>query len=553
MTVEQNDFQKKLRVLRENFARDLPGYMDAVMDVWNRLERTRDKEALIELHRKLHSLAGSGQTFGFSETGSKARAVERMLQPALKNPDAYDRWMAAQVKSGLEELRDIVEASTAGMASLEQESGPVEVSAGPAAEKPYVYFVEDDPYLVSEIETLLGNFAYRAVRARDLDEILELFEHADKNHPDAIIAHFDRMNRSDISPKIREIKQTHGVPLVVVSEYDDLDMRLAAVRAGVDDYFITPLNTNRLIDRLDTLTDRTPSDPYRILIIEDDPHQADYYEEILRREGMITYLVNDPLNVMGPLMDFNPDLILMDLYMPRCSGIELARVIRMKGLFVSIPIVFLSLEKDVDLQLKAMSYGGDDFLTKPISPDHLVSSVKTKVKRYRDLRSLMIRDSLTGLLNHTSTKERLAGEVARAGRGKNSLAFAMIDLDHFKMVNDIYGHPTGDKVLKSLARLLRQRLRKTDIVGRYGGEEFAAILIDCRPETAFNICEEIRKDFARLKHPHEDGDFTVTFSCGIAAYPEFPDAKTINDAADRALYRAKNEGRNRVILAHPDK
>jgi CheY-like chemotaxis protein len=155
--------------------------------------------------------------------------------------------------------------------------------------------------------------------------------------------------------------------------------------------------------------------------------------------------------------------------MVACDGFELATVIRQQEEFVGISIVFLSAESNIGRQLFALRLGGDDFLIKPIEPDHLVSVVTSRVERSRVLRSFMVRDSLTGLLNHTAIKEQLEIQLARTRRLNGKLSFAMLDIDHFKTVNDTYGHSVGDRVLKSLSRLLQQRLRETDIVGRAGG------------------------------------------------------------------------------------
>src|SRR6185503_1923102 len=133
----------------------------------------------------------------------------------------------------------------------------------------------------------------------------------------------------------------------------------------------------------------------------------------------------------------------------------------------------------------------DDFLTKPIGEDRLVASLTARAQRARVLRSFMVRDSLTGVLNHSRLKAQLQIEVARSRRQGRRLAYAMIDIDHFKEVNDRHGHPAGDRVILSLSRLLQNRLRKTDIIGRYGGDEFAVILPDADGPTAVKVLAEI--------------------------------------------------------------
>jgi diguanylate cyclase (GGDEF)-like protein len=215
-----------------------------------------------------------------------------------------------------------------------------------------------------------------------------------------------------------------------------------------------------------------------------------------------------------------------------------------------VPVVFLSGENDREKQLAALQVGADDFLTKPIAPGHLVAAVSSRAERARTLRRLLMRDSLTGLLNHTTTKERLDGEVARAMRQGTPLAFAFLDLDHFKSINDTYGHPVGDGVIRNMARLLQGRLRRSDLIGRYGGEEFAVILPDTPVGDAARVMEDLRTRFAAIEQHAGTGGgiFYATFSCGVAGVPPSLSAAALTETADQALYRAKQAGRNRVIV-----
>ena len=344
--------------------------------------------------------------------------------------------------------------------------------------------------------------------------------------------------------------------VIFISARGDLTARLQAVHASGEAYFTKPVDIGRLIDRLDILTARQSPEPYRILIVEDEKMLATHYELILQQAGMATTVITDPMHVMQPLVDFRPDLILMDIYMPNYGGKELAKAIRQQDAYVSIPIVFLSNETNIESQLEAMHFGVDDFLAKPIEAEHLVSSIEHRVERARILRSFMDRDSLTGLLNHTKIKEQLDIEASRAKREDSKLSCAMIDIDYFKSVNDTYGHSTGDRILKNLSRLLRQRFRKTDSIGRYGGEEFAVLLPDTDGPTATKIIDEIRAAFAQIRHQFDDAEFYVTFSCGVSSLPPYEDANQLTEdanqlteEADKALYEAKSAGRNRVVLA----
>jgi diguanylate cyclase (GGDEF)-like protein len=160
----------------------------------------------------------------------------------------------------------------------------------------------------------------------------------------------------------------------------------------------------------------------------------------------------------------------------------------------------------------------------------------------------MVRDGLTGLFNHTFLSQYLSTTMAAARREGGRISLAMIDIDHFKMINDTYGHPAGDQVLVALSRLLQQRLRHSDLVGRYGGEEFVVIMGHTAAEDARTIIDSLREDFGRLAFRAGDKPFSCTFSGGVVGFPGI-DADHLMEAADQALYQAKRAGRNRVCVA----
>jgi len=261
-------------------------------------------------------------------------------------------------------------------------------------------------------------------------------------------------------------------------------------------------------------------------------------------------VASEPSDVLEVLEHFRADLVLMDLYMPHCSGPELASVLRQIPGYVSLPIIYVSSETDLLRQFDALRVGADGFLTKPITPERLVEEVRLRAERMRTLRSLMVRDSLTGLFNHNTILQFLEVAVATARRHGSVLCFAMLDIDRFKRVNDVYGHTAGDQVLMALSRTLRLRLRESDLIGRYGGEEFAVVLSDSDADTAHQLLDNLRASFATLSFFADGKEFRCTFSAGVAAFPACADdARHLVEVADRALYRAKHDGRNRIAIA----
>jgi diguanylate cyclase (GGDEF)-like protein len=341
------------------------------------------------------------------------------------------------------------------------------------------------------------------------------------------------------------------IPLAFLSQYADLEARLEGVRSDGVAFFTKPLDLLALLDTVDQLRAQQLQEPIRVLVVEDEALTAACCARILEGAGMRVSVLRDPAGIMQPLVEHRPDLLILDLHMPGCSGLELASVVRQQAAYVSLPIVFLSAEQHPGRQLEALSRGAEDFLLKPVSPVHLISIATTRALRGRQLRNLLVRDSLTGLLNHVHFKDRLRLEVARASRVHGPLAFAMLDLDGFKGVNDAHGHAAGDRVLKNLARVLQHRLRRTDVLGRWGGEEFAVVLPDTTLDVALRVLEDIRERFAAM--PQEAGRQTihVSLSCGISAFPDFGEPLALVDAADQALYAAKRLGRNRCVTSSP--
>jgi diguanylate cyclase (GGDEF)-like protein len=413
-----------------------------------------------------------------------------------------------------------------------------------------IFFFEKDLNLARDICSQLELFGYKVSLFTELNLFLKTFE---VEQPDALIMHIslnDPQSVSGITIITRlQQKHPHQTPIIYISETDTLAERVQAVKSGGEAFFISPVDVGSLVDSLDTLTQVEPAEKYRVLIVDDSVFQSRMFARLLEQQGVICQLMNDPMQILQQLADFNPDLVLLDMYMPRYSGLELAKVMRQMEKFVGLPIVFLSSETDKGIQLEAMSLGGDDFLDKAIKPAHFYPAISSRIERYRKLRTLMTRDGLTGLNNHTLLMDRLTQELLRANRYQTSLSFAMIDIDHFKQVNDAYGHQAGDRVLKSVARLLKQRLRASDVIGRYGGEEFAIVMPQTAPESAVKVINELRTSFANLRHSAGNKEFQITFSAGVASFPAFKLPVEISDSADKALYTAKRNGRNQVILA----
>lgn len=411
-----------------------------------------------------------------------------------------------------------------------------------------VYVVEADAALREDITRQIGYFGYEAEGFPDVAAARDAVR---LRHPAAMVVTltFPEGHTAMLISEI-QLMTDHVLPVIFLAEQDLLALRLRAIRFGGVAYFPKPPDINRIVSALDRVTDAGETPSYRILIIESDQALLQHYEQILSDVGMHAYGVLDPMNALEAMAEVNPELILMNLYYDECLGVELASVIRQNEQYLSTPIVFISRDTNRERQLAAIGRGGDDVLVHPIQPQHLISSVTARVLRSQILRNLMIRDSLTGLLNHTALRQKLEAEVERSRRTGRPFSFVMTDIDKFKRVNDAYGHPAGDQVIKNLARAIKQRVRPTDVVGRNGGEEFGVILPETGPEEARAAILRIQNAFAQIRQRYDAHEFFCTFSAGVASYPEFSDAKALGDAADHALYEAKRAGGATAVIAH---
>ena len=545
---------EQLAQLRETYVAGLPEKVRRIEDAWHAVrEDGWTARALDNLHRLSHGLAGSGATFGFASISSAARALEHNVKQILDTGVNGDGTAEARRTEDLAALAGALTTAAANVEAAVEETpswglvAPTGVTESADGER--ILMVDDDRESAEALAARVRLFGYQV---RTVCELAELDAAVAEAPPAAVVMDlmFPEGGLAGAAA-MQELQKGRTAPLPVVfaSARNDLAGRVESVRAGGRAFFAKPIDATSLVETLDRLTGRDEPEPARVLIVDDVSSVASYFDIVLHQAGMETMAINDPMAIIGALVDFRPDLILMDLYMPDCTGVELVHVIRQQPAYATIPIVFLSNESDRDKQLDAMRSGGDDFLTKPVEPDRLVSVVSIRIERWRALRALIACDSLTGLANKASTYAALEAEAARAIRHDTELSFALVDIDHFRGINETHGHTTGDRVLKGLARLFEERLRKSDEIGRTDGGEFAVIVPHSDGAAAATLLNGVRERFSGVRFQTEAGAFNATLSCGIASLPAFGDPVALDRGARTALREAKQRGRNRVVLA----
>jgi two-component system, cell cycle response regulator len=301
-----------------------------------------------------------------------------------------------------------------------------------------------------------------------------------------------------------------------------------------------------------------------ILVIDDQESVRKKIKSILHKADLIEFYfeAKSGLDGIKMLMDKKVDLVICDVVMPEFDGYKFLISKSTKPEFDEIPVIMLTSEEDVEKKIKGFEHGATDYLTKPFDEGELIARVKAhlKIKHLQDelkeknalLQELSGTDDLTKLANRRRFMEQFANEFARAKRYKTELSFLILDLDFFKQVNDSHGHLAGDSVLVQIAKVMKESVRSSDLVGRYGGEEFGLLL----PETGLKgsrvYADRIRKRIEDTRFEAAGKLIHVTVSGGISSYPEIS-VETVDELwrkADQALYRAKQNGRNRIELAY---
>jgi two-component system, cell cycle response regulator len=292
----------------------------------------------------------------------------------------------------------------------------------------------------------------------------------------------------------------------------------------------------------------------KIVIIDDSPDALALAKARLSKEYVDIFCADSGESGLEVVRRETPDLILLDVDMPDVSGFEVCRTLKNDADLHTIPIIFLSGSCTQQDKVQGLDLGAVDFVTKPFDAFELRARVRAalRTKRLHDLLAMHAQlDPLTELFNRRAMDKRLQREWGRIQRHGGTLSFAMLDMDNFKQLNDTYGHSFGDRVLQEVAQALISQCRHIDLPVRYGGEEFAIIIPDETAEQAMSMLERLREAIANTRLGAGDVDVQITASFGVADSSDRPSIEAIIDAADRALYEAKQSGRNRVAMAPP--
>ena len=294
--------------------------------------------------------------------------------------------------------------------------------------------------------------------------------------------------------------------------------------------------------------------PEKILVVDDEKDICLLISSLLTEEGYVVQTATDGMEGMRVFKEQSPDLVITDVKMPGRDGLELLKEI--KAVNPRVDVIVLTGHSNEATAIDFLHNGAYDYLLKPLEDlDLLIASVQRALQKrqlearnlqlLKELEELATKDALTGLYNHRQMHTSLSDEINRSLRYEHAFQILMVDIDHFKKINDTYGHPFGDFVLQRMARLFEENLRLTDTVFRYGGEEFLILMPETGKQDAVSVAKRLLSAIAEYEFDCDGHKVHATVSIGTAEFPEEArDMSALIGLADRRLYRAKQSGRN---------
>lgn len=537
---------EKVAALRARFRGRLATRMDALGNAIDALESPIDPHALEGVVDEAHRIRGTAGSYGLASATELAASVEDHFRPLLDSevPIALDQPLITELRRKVRRMADELgaEPDPVPAARPEPQTQPDPESEGERSRSVRV----QPPLLVvgagqrTDAISALGErlslplvFATPAQVGTIRGPLWGALLHVD-GAPESAAA-LTRRLRADVAPHL---------PIALVGGSSEL-VRDIGVHAGVTTIVQEPLNETRLREVLSRFETARRTQQPTVLLIDDDPEFALIVSELLAGRELRLVHESDPRRALEAIAEERPDLVLLDLKMEPIDGLEVARRIRALEEWRTLPILFMTAAVSDEVRLACYRAGADDYITKPVLAEELDARIRVRLDRQRLHRERADIDPLTGLANRRAFSERFENLLARARDTGVPVSLCLIDLDHFKRLNDEYGHLAGDQALERLGQLMQHSARFEDLRGRWGGEEFVLALWGLEPAVARRVLQRI---LSEVRACEMDAGVRLSFTAGVAGFPH--DGESLEEllrSADARLYHGKETGRGRVV------
>lgn len=451
-----------------------------------------------------------------------------------------------------------------------------------------ILVVDDILPNVKLLEAKLSSEYYDVLTATSGEEALQRVA---QDSPDIILLDvmMPGMDGFEVCKRIKENAAYAHIPVVMVTALTDSTDKVRGLEAGADDFLSKPVNDTALMARVRSLVrlkmtvdewrarSNTANqlglgeenqtvmgervEEARILIIDDQQFEADKIADTLHRDNDIVIPVTSGIEAMELVSQHEFDLVIISLNLKNEDGLRLCSHLKSNERTRGVPILMVATEDDLDRVARGLEIGAHDYIMRPVDRNEILARARTQIRRrrfqerlqanYQVSLSMALTDPLTGLYNRRYMEVHLQKLLGKNDEAKKHLCVLLLDIDHFKKINDTYGHGVGDEVLKTIAFRLKDSTRSFDLVARLGGEEFVVILPDTNEEMSHFVSERLRRAIGDrpIKCSAPDGEIIVTTSIGGAFIePGDHTVQSVIDRADKALYAAKEGGRNCTVF-----
>lgn len=553
---------KALAEIWEKFKQSIFNQVEILQNCTKSIEaKTLDDDLHKQAVTEAHKLAGLLGTVGFPEGSQICRQIETLLRNA-SNP--FDPDLALQLQESIASLKKVLQkplpqhqqtpsavenrSKTIKELTSAQETISLSESEGFFNKQPLVLIVDEDLKLAEVLQQEGIGIGLQIEAVTSLSAAREWLTH---HHADAIVLdlYFPSTNENGLTLLEELSSSMPYLPAIVLSRRGDFSDRLEVARLGARAFLHKAIPPAQILAAVTQVLQQEETASAKILVVDDDVNLLNLLETLLKPWELKLTTLKDPRLFWETLEKVLPDLLILDVEMPHLNGIELCQVVRNDPAWGGLPILFLTAHSDPDTVQKVFASGADDFVSKPIVGPELVTRIVIRLERVRLLRQLAERDPLTGLANRTKLTAHLSQLILLAQRSHLPLCFAILDLDHFKKINDQYGHGVGDKVLRWLGGFLDRSFRSHhDIVARWGGDEIVIVIYGINKTIATGRLKDVLVSMTQEKFTINETQFQVTFSAGVSQYPDDgTDIQTLYRSADIALYQAKASGGDQVI------
>ncbi|MDP4528493.1 EAL domain-containing protein [Alkalimonas delamerensis] len=540
--------------MQQSYRANLVQKHEQLQHHWHEYMTNNNLVARVQLKKISHQLAGSGAIYGYQDLANSARQLmdfldlpfQNDLAQHIKEHNAYNELMNTLSKAS--QCSSVVDQSLKGPPSHQRQH------------LPQILLIGHDDSITLQLKQNLQDADFEIIHLQTTADLAKTIQHY---QPAAIICDFsnNKKQHSANEPWLacRQRPGKHP-PLIFIADDDSFEARLTATRAGCSHFMHKPLDILQLIQQLRKLLNISTNDPYRILLVDDDNEVLRFYRQALMLGGYKVYTASNAKQAFDLLYSIEPELIIIDVNMPDCNGLELGQIIRQNNALIDTPLLFISADHHTDEKMAELNLAGDDFIQKPIAPWRLLMSVEARVKRSRMLRQqkraviqrpelVQHIDTLTALPTLWQLKRDLAAKL----RQQQPFCLMKMDLDQFHLINDAYGRTTGDLLLQTIAWQVAQLLKSDDCLYRENGDEFWLLCMHANSlELAAQFTEQM---LLRLEQVSANFDVTIHFSASVGICLVADGRLQVDETMQHtstALYEAKKKAGHQYRFYDPE-